>query len=125
MQSKQLRSFRIFIFLLLTIFFLDTAYAGGMMVAYQLCDNHTVSTESYDHEGHDMIQHDHHKHDAGQKQSTNDQCSKCGHCMACFTILPPSKLANIQSQVQAIEASLLEPEYLSHVGAQPHRPPIS
>ena len=125
MQFKQLRSFRLFIFLLLTIFFTDTVYASGMMVADQLCDNHTVSTESHNHDDHDIIQHDHHKHDAGQKQSSNDHCSECGHCMACFTILPPSKLANMQSQVQAIEVSLFEPDYLSHVSAQPQRPPIS
>lgn len=125
MVFKQLRSFRLFIFLLLTIFFTDTVYASGMMVADQLCDNHTVSTESHNHDDDDKIQNDHHKHDAGQTQSTNDHCSKCGHCMACFTILPPSKLANMQSQVQLIEVRLFEPDYLSHVSAQPQRPPIS
>lgn len=125
MQFKQPRSFRIFIFLLLTVFFTDTVYATGMMVVDQLSANHTVSAKSHIHEGHDINQHDNHNHDTGQKQSTNDHCSKCGHCMACFTILPPSKLANMQPQVQAIEASLFEPDYLSHVGAQPQRPPIS
>lgn len=125
MQFKQLRLIRIFIYLLLTVFFSDTVYASGMMVADQLCVNHTVSTESHNHDDHDMIQHDHHKHDAGQKQSTNDHCSKCGHCMACFTILPPSQLDNMQSQVQAIEVSLFEPTYYSHISAQPQRPPIS
>lgn len=125
MQFKQLRSLRVFIFLLLTIFFTDTVYASGMMVADQLCDNHTVSTESHNHDDHDMTQHDHQKHDTGQKQSTNDHCSKCGHCMACFTILPPSQLDKMQSQVQATIISLFEPSYLSHVSAQPQRPPIS
>lgn len=125
MQFKKLRLIRIFIYLLLTVFFSDTVYASGMMVADQLCVNHTVSTESHNHDDHDMIQYDHHKHDAGQKQSTNDHCSKCGHCMACFTILPPSQLDNMQSQVQAIEVSLFEPTYYSHISAQPQRPPIS
>ena len=83
------------------------------------------STDSHNHDDHDMIQYDYHKHDAGHKQSINDHCSKCGHCMACFTILPPSKLANMQSQVQAIGVCLFEPDYLSHVSAQPQRPPIS
>lgn len=125
MQFKQLRSLRVFVFLLLTIFFADTVYASGTMVADQLCDNHTASTGSHNHDDHDMAQHDHHKHDAEQKQSTNDHCSKCGHCMACFTILPPSQLDNMQSQVQATAISLFEPSYLSHVSAQPQRPPIS
>lgn len=124
MQFKQPQSLRIFIFLLLTIFFTDTVYASGMMVADQLCDNHTVSTESH-HDDHDMNQHDHHQHDAGQKQSTNDHCSKCGHCMACFTILPPSQLDKMQSQIQATTIRLFEPSYLSHISAQPQRPPIS
>lgn len=95
------------------------------MVADQLCDNHKVSTESHNHDDHDMTQHDHHKHDAGQKQSTNDHCSKCGHCMACFTILPPSQLDKMQSQVQATTISLFEPSYHSHISAQPQKPPIS
>lgn len=125
MQFKQLRSFRLFIFLLLTIFFTDTVYASGMMVADQLCDNHTVSTESHNHDDHGMNQHENHQHDAGQKQSTNDQCSKCGHCMACFTILPPSQLDKMQSQVHATTISLFEPSYHSHISAQPQRPPIS
>ena len=84
MQFKQLRSFRIFIFLLLTIFFTDTVYASGMMVADQLCANHTVSTESHNPDGLDMSEMDHHKHQDDQKQSTSDHCSKCGHCMACL-----------------------------------------
>ena len=125
MQFKQLRLLRVFIFLLLTIFFTDTVYASGMMVADQLCANHTVSTESHNHDDHDMVQHEHHQHDAGQKQSTNDHCSKCGHCMACFTILPPSQLEKMQSQVQAIDVTLFEPSYHSHVSAQPQKPPIS
>lgn len=125
MQFKLLRSFRIFIFLLLTVFFTDTVYASGMMVADQLCANHTVSAESHTHDGHDMNQNDHHKNGDDQKQSANDHCSKCGHCMACFTILPPSQLDNMQSQVQAIEVSLFEPSYHSHIITQPQRPPIS
>ena len=125
MQFRQLHPFRIYIFLLLTIFFTDTVYASGMMVADQLCANHTVSAENHTHDGHDMNQHEHHKHDAGQKQSNNDHCSKCGHCMACFTILLPSQLDNMQSQVQANEVSLFESTYHSHISAQPQRPPIS
>ncbi len=118
---KQLRSIRIFIFLLLTVFLTDTVYASGMMVANQLCANHTVIAVEHSH---DMDQHDHHKHDNDHKQSANDHCSKCGHCMACFTILPPSQLADMQSQVKATVISLFEPSYHSHISTQPQRPPI-
>jgi ferredoxin len=126
MQFKQLRSFRLFVFLLLTIFFTDTVYASGMMVADQLCDSHTVSIEIlHDHDDHDMVQHAHHQPDEIQKQSSNDHCSKCGHCMACFTVLPPSQIENIQLQHQTVEVSLFQPSYNSHISAQPHRPPIA
>ncbi len=125
MQFKQLKSLRIFIYMLLMVFFTDTIYASGMMVADQLCDNHTVSSESHHHDGHDMDHPENHNHDSHQKQSTNDHCAKCGHCMACFTVLPPSQLDNMQSQVQAIEVSLFEPSYHSYISAQPQRPPIS
>ena len=125
MQFNQLKSLRIFIYMLLMVFFTDTVYASGMMVADQLCANHTVTTESHNHDGHDMEHPENHKHDAGQKQSTNDNCAKCGHCMACFTVLPPSQSENMQSQVQAIEVSSFEPSYHSYISAQPQRPPIS
>lgn len=125
MRNKQLRIFRTFIFLLLTIFFTDTVYASGMMVADQLCDNHSASVENHDASHMHQDQYENHHHDAGQKQAPNDHCSKCGHCMACFTVLPPSQINKMQSQVQAIEVSLFEPNYLSHITAQPQRPPIS
>ena len=125
MQFKQSRPFRIYIFLLLAVFFTDTVYASGMMAADQLCANHTVSFESHHHDDQDMVQHQNHTHDAGQKQPANDHCSKCGHCMACFTILLPSQLDNMQSQLQANEVSLFESTYHSHISAQPQRPPIS
>ena len=123
MQSKQLQLFRIFTFLLLTIFFADTVYANGMMVADQLCSNHKVSTIQ-NHDDHEIVIHNHH-HEAGQKKSSNDHCSKCGHCMACFTILPPSQLNTIVTHMPAIEISLFEPKYLSYITAHPQRPPIS
>lgn len=125
MKFKQLRTFRVFIFLLLTIFLTDTVYASGMMVAEQLCDNHIVSIESHNHDDHVMNQHENHEYDAGQKQPTNDQCPKCDHCMACFTVLPPSQLDKLQSQLQATEVILFKLSYLSHISAQPQRPPIS
>jgi ferredoxin len=125
MKFKQSKLLRTFIFMLLAVFLTETVYASGMMMADQLCANHTVSAESHNHDDHEMIQHEHQQHDAGQKQSTNDHCSKCGHCMACFTILPPSQLDKMQSQIQAIEVPLFEPSYHSHVSAQPQRPPIS
>ena len=125
MRFKQLNSLRLFIFLLLTVFFTDTVYASGMMEADQFCVNHTVTIESNSHDGHDMNHQESHKHDAEQKHATNDHCSKCGHCMACFTVLPPSQLDNMQAQVLAIEVSLFEPSYHSHISSQPQRPPIS
>ena len=74
MDSRQLKSLRIFIYLLATVFFSGTVYSSGMMVADQLCANHTVGVESHNLEDREMNQHDHHKHhehEAEQKQSTS------------------------------------------------------
>ncbi|MBC7787790.1 MAG: hypothetical protein H7Z18_10285 [Methylophilaceae bacterium] len=125
MQFKQLPLLRVFILLLLIVFFTDTVYASGKMAADQMCTNYTFSAENHTHDGHDIHQHEHHKHDAADKQSPNDHCSKCGHCMACFSVLPPSQLDNMQSQPQTIAVCLFEPSYLSHVIAQLNKPPIS
>lgn len=125
MQFKQLKSFRIFVFLLLAVFFTDTVYASGMMTTDLLPTSHPSANEHCIEPGHTNAHSNHHKHDSQQKQSSTDHCSKCGHCMACFTVLPPSQLDNMQSQIEAIVISLFEPSYLSHVSAQPQRPPIS
>ena len=95
------------------------------MVTDQFCTNDSAVSESHHHYSHEKTPPDHHKHDKDQKQSTNDECSKCGHCLACFTILPPSQIDKMQSQIQANTLSLFEPSYLSHINSQPQRPPIS
>lgn len=125
MRFKQLKSLRTFIFLLLAVFLTDTVYASGVMIAAQLPANHASANEHCIEPTHADEHSDHHKHDVQQKQSSDDHCSKCGHCMACFTVLPPSQLGSMQSQVQAVAISVFEPSYLSHVSAQPQRPPIS
>lgn len=126
MQFKQLKNLRMFIFLLLTVFLTDTVYASGMMVANQLASRHQSNADDHCTEPAPSIAHsDHHNHDTNQEKSTNDHCSKCGHCMACFTLLPPSQIDSMQSQLESIAVSLFESSYLSHISAQPHRPPIS
>ena len=125
MRFNKLKSFRTFIFLLIAVFFADTVYASGMMLADQLPTNHASTSEHCIQPTTTNAHSDHHKHDTQQKQSNNDHCSKCSHCMACLTVLPPSQLDNMQSQVQATAISLFESSYLSHVSAHPQRPPIS
>jgi ferredoxin len=122
MKFKQPHSFRVFIVLLLSVFFIDTVYASGMMITDQLHDNNNTPVEIHNHDGHEKVKHN---PDSGQKQSSNDKCSKCSHCLACFSVLPPSQLLKIQSQIQATSLSLFEPSYHSHISAQPQRPPIS
>ena len=125
MQLKRLKFLRAFIFLLVAVFLTDTVYASGMMIAAQApISNSTVIEHCLDHR---VVDADHHKHEADtqQKQSSSDHCSKCTHCMACFTVLPPSQLNNLESQVEEISTSLFKASYLSHVSAQLQRPPIS
>ena len=125
MGFLKLKTLRQFIFLLITIFITNTVYASGMMLAGEMSVNHTPKNMIHNHDHHDMTQHDYVNHDAGQKQLTNHNCSKCGHCVACFTVLPPTQLVKIQSQTVTSTISLSEPSYLSHISAQPQRPPIS
>ena len=125
MCLRRLKKFTYFTFLLLTIFFTNTVYASGKMLAGEMSVNHTAKNIIHNHDHHDMAQHNHESDDAEQKQSTNQNCSKCGHCVACFTVLPPSQLVKIQSKLLTSIISLFEPSYLSHISAQPQRPPIS
>ena len=125
MGFLQLKTLRQFIFLLITIFIINTVYASGMMLAGEMSVNHTAKNMIHNHDHHDMTQHDYENHDAGQKQTTNHNCYKCGHCIACFSVLPQSQLNKIQSQSFTSTVRLFEPTYLSHISAQPQRPPIS
>ena len=125
MYLIKFKTFTYYTFLLLTIFIINTVYASGMMLAGEISVNHTAKDIIHEHDHHDMAKHNHKSHDSEQQQSTNQNCSKCGHCLACFTVLPPTQLAKIQSQTVTSTISLFEPSYLSHISAQPHRPPIS
>lgn len=123
MRFKKHKFLSVFIFLLTTVFLVDTVYASGTMVASQLFINQNVASEH-------CLQDDtsdtetHHNHDS-QKNSADDGCAKCSHCMACFTVIPPSKVSSIESHTQYITANLLKPSYISHVTASLQRPPIS
>ncbi len=123
MSFKNPKFLRIFIFILATMFMANTVYANGMMIDDQLCASHNLTHESHSHD-HAITQHDHKHHD-NQVQSASDHCSKCGHCMACLTIFPPSQLGDFQAQVNTIEIRLFEPAYYSHINNQPKKPPIS
>ena len=124
MNVKNLKFLRVFIFLLTTVFLVDTVYASGMMAAAQVSANHT-EIEAHCLEKNHGDTHLNHHHDAQKKQSSNTSCSKCSHCMACFSALPPSQLEILESHTQQMTNTLFKPSYHSHVSAQPHRPPIS
>ncbi len=126
MNLRDFRFLRTFLFLLLSVFLTDTVYASGMMTADQLSSNHGSANEHCIEKTNIDTHSDHHNnHDTQQKQSSCDQCSKCSHCMACLTVLPPSYLVSMKSQVLATNVALIESGYHSHVSAQPQRPPIS
>lgn len=130
MIFKNFKYLRFFIFLLTTVFLLDTVYASGMMTAAQISANNSDVTEDHlevNHYGDAQHSdaHSNHHHDSHKKQSSDSGCSKSSHCMACFTVLPPSQLKNIQSQMQQITTSLFKTSYISHVSARLQRPPIS
>lgn len=116
LSSHQL--LRLFVLLLLTVFISETVYASGMMAPVQVNPSHAEAPVEHCHEVPNTQQ-------SHEKQHTHASCKDCSHCMACFTILPPSQLDEMQSQIQVTTVSLFEPSYLSHISARPQRPPIS
>ncbi len=122
MHIEQIKSWRVLIFLLLTVFLTNTVYASGMMSTAQLpannsaIDHHAGDGDHSAHQNHDQ------KHEP--QHSSGDHCSKSTHCMACFSFLSPSEFNQFNSQVAAIAILLFKPIYLSYISAQPQRPPI-
>lgn len=132
MIFKRLTSLRVFVFLLLTVFISETVYATGMMAANELQPEHSSSLdidaahvqpdEQHQYHKHQTKEHHHSGHD---KNTSTDHCTKCGHCIACFTLLPPTKIENLPTQHAAVNNVLYKVSYISHISAQPHKPPIS
>jgi hypothetical protein len=122
---KKFRFMRIFLLLLLSMFLTDTVYASGMMAAAQLSSSHGKANEHCVEKIINDTHSDHHNHDSQQKQSSSNQCYKCSHCMACATVLPPTHIVSMESQVLATNVVLIESSYQSYISAQPQRPPIS
>lgn len=130
MIFKRLTSLRVFVFLLLTVFISETVYATGMMAANELQPNHSAALVT--DTGHNDDEQQHHQHQANDhhhgdhdKNTSADRCTKCGHCMACFTLLPPAKIENMPPQHAVVENVLFKVSYLSHISAQPQKPPIT
>lgn len=135
MNYQRLKSLRIFVIMLLILFVSETVHATGMMAANELKSQNlsslVVNDSHSDHLQHEM-QHQNHQHQANNHQNCNHnksssthQCTKCGHCMACFTLLPPAKILNLPTQHTVIDNVLYKFNYLSHICAQPFKPPIT
>ncbi len=124
MNFKNQRLLRSLIFLLTTVFLMDTVYANGMMIDSQMSMNNAGVADKYLEANHDEAHSEHH-HDAHSKQSSASGCSECSHCMACFSVLPPNQVSLTQLHTQQMASSLHKPSYVSHVSARLQRPPIS
>ena len=128
MHIKHIKSLRTFIFLLLTVFMVNTVYASGMMSVIRLPSTNNSAVEYHlnndDHSAH-QNHHQKHRSESKQERPSDDHCSKCTHCMACMSYLSPSEFNKIDSQIEEASILLFKPNYLSYIRAQPQRPPIS
>lgn len=131
-MSKQLTSLRVFVFLLLTMFISETVYAAGMMAAVELhTEHHSALANDTEHEGHTHQHNQHHQsslddhHKSQDKSTSTNNCTKCGNCMACFTVLPSPQIENLPPQHMVEAIVLFKVSYISHLSAQPEKPPIA
>lgn len=126
---------RIFVTLLVTVFFANTVYAGGMMVSANIGEAQLVSAINHSHEDTSFVDEAHAQHHQHIPAATQDgdvhdskshtACKQCNHCLACFSILLPSipeMIANADKPVLAMSVTSL---YLSPTSPLLQRPPIA
>lgn len=125
-------SLRIFIFLLAAVLITDTVYASGMMTSAPLSsqDEIKIAQNATDRHGsphhcHDHVIADNSSHQSQQKSHSQNGCDDCHHCLACFSIIPPSQLKAMPDFNQVILAIPLAEIYLSPASVQPQKPPIA
>lgn len=126
---------RIFVTLLVTVFFANTVYAGGMMVSANSGEAQQVSAINHSHEDTDFVaeghaQHHQHFSAAAQDGDVHDSkshtaCKQCHHCLACFSILLPTIPEMITSANKPVLAMSVTSLYLSPTSPLLQRPPIA
>jgi len=132
MQSLNHRLIRTFVFLLATVFMINTVSAGGIMASAALNGMAGNEIAQY-HFGsqHDGAHHCHNQADADKAQQhsqnqpqTQNSCSHCNHCLACVPVILQGQLKPISNPDQVILAMPFAEVYLSPTSAQPQKPPI-
>jgi hypothetical protein len=126
---------RIFVTLLVTVFFANTVYAGGMMVSANIGEAQSAAEINHSHEDTGFVaqghaQHHQHISAAAQDGDVHDSkshtaCKQCNHCLACYSILLPSipeTMASANSPVLTLRVTSL---YLSPTSPLLQRPPIA
>lgn len=117
-------SLRSFVFLLLSVFVINTTYAGGMMVSATLEDLPVTSIAQQPTGAGEAHEHDCHLQHADQKQQPHKGCGHCNHCLACSSILTQGHAADVSIINQMVLAISFEQIYLSPISHQPEKPPI-
>ncbi len=119
---------RILVALLVTVFVVNTVYAGNMMVSAsgKLAVNNAVETQMMAEDV--MAHHCHDQASAGHPDSEHESPSHggshCHDCLACYSVIINSQLTEIALHslpVLAVAPSVL---YLAPITPQPSKPPI-
>lgn len=126
---------RIFVTLLVTVFFANTVYAGGMMVSANIGEAQPASAINHSHEDTGFVAEGHAQHHqhitvAAQNGDVHDSkshtaCKQCHHCLACFSIMLPTIPEIIASADKPVLAMSVTSLYLSPTSPLLQRPPIA
>lgn len=119
---------RILVALLVTVFVVNTVYAGNMMVSAsaKLAMSTAVKTQMMEEDT--MAHHCHDQassvHPDSEHESPSHNNSHCHHCMACYSVIINSQLTEIALHSLPVLAVAPSVVYLAPVTPQPSKPPI-
>lgn len=119
---------RILVAMLVTVFVVNTVYAGNMMVSAsgKLAMNAAVETQMMEEDA--MAHHCHDQASAGhpdsEHPSQSHSGSHCHQCMACYSVIINSQLTEIAFHNLPVMAVAPSVVYLAPVTPQPSKPPI-
>ena len=124
MHLPSQRFLKLLVLLLVTVFMTETVYASSMMSEAQLHHlNYKEKSHTAEHTHHDAV-HQQKATTLKHQQHVNDNCTKCGHCIACFSVLPTNQQSQISLTPQYSFVGLFIADYRSHISYPLQKPPI-
>lgn len=128
MRLLNLHFLRTLVALLVAVFVVNTVYAGTIMVSANsklamnnAAEIHMMAENVMAHHCHDQASAG---HTDSEHESPPHNNSHCHHCMACYSFIVNSQLAEIALRSLPVLAVAPNVLYLAPVNPQPSKPPI-